>query len=160
MPEPLSPDLRERIVKARMQGGWTSEEVAELFQVGRATVNRLVKRFREKGSVEPDPHGGGREKRLTASEEDALVVLVTERADATIPELVSSLKARVGKQVSTSTLSRSLARLGFTRKKSLWSRPSEPRSASRRYARAFVPGREPWTLVVSSSSTKPARTSR
>lgn len=160
MPEPLSLDLRKRIVAAHARGGRSSEELAEVFQVGRATVNRLLKRVREKGSVAPDPHGGGREKRLTSADEEKLLELVTEHADATIPELVSGLAERAGKQISTSTMSRALARLGFTRKKSLWSRPSEPKSASKRYARVFVPGQKPWTLVVSSSSTKPARTSR
>lgn len=160
MPEPLSVDLRERIVKAHARGGQSNEDLAKVFQVGRATVTRLVKRFRETGSVVPDPHGGGREKRLTAADEEKLVELVMERTDATIPELVSGLAERAGKRISSSTMSRSLARLGFTRKKSLWSRPSGPRSASRRFARVFLPGQKPWTLAVSSSSTKPARTSR
>lgn len=160
MPEPLSMDLRKRIVAAHARGDQSSDELAELFQVGRATVNRLVKRFREKGSVAPNPHAGGREKRLTGGDEEKLLELVTERADATIPELVSGLADRTGKRVSTSTMSRALARLGFTRKKSLWSRPKEPKSASRRYARVFLPGQKPWTLVVSSSSTKRDPTSR
>jgi len=160
MPEPLSVDLRERIVAAHARGGMTRQEVADLFQVGRATVSRLVRRFKDTGSVVPDPHGGGRAKRLSADDEEKLLVFVTERPDATIPELVVGLAERAGVRVSTSTMSRALARMGFTRKKSRWSRPSEPKNASRRYARVFEPGRKPWTLVVSSSSTRPVRTSR
>lgn len=154
MSEPLSVDLRKRIVGAYERGGVTRQEVADLFQVGRATVNRLVKRYRSTGSLEPDPHGGGREPKFDKKGERILRQLVAAYPDATIPELVESYFEKASVLVSTSTMSRALARLGFTRKKRLWSQPSNPRSASRRYARVFEPGRAPWTLVVSSSSTR------
>jgi len=154
MPEPLSLDLRERIVAAYERGDLTRDQVAELFRVGRASVNRLVRRFRETGSVEPSPHGGGKPRKLTARGEKVLRALVSEFPDATIPEFVGLLLERAKLAVSTSTVSRELARLGFTRKKS----PSSPRSkvplASKRFATVFEPGRAPWTLEISSSSTK------
>jgi transposase len=117
MPEPLSLDLRERIVAAYERGDLTRDQVAEMFQVGRASVNRLVRRFRETGSVEPNPHGGGKPRKLTGRGEKALRALVAEHPDATIPELVRLLMARAKLAVSTSTMSRELTRLGFTRKK-------------------------------------------
>jgi transposase len=154
MSEPLSVDLRKRIVGAYERGGVTRQEVADLFQVGRATVNRLVKRYRTTGSLEPDPHGGGREPKFDKKGERVLRKLVEAHPDAMIPELVEFYFEKSGVVVGTSTMSRALARLGFTRKKSLWSRPSNPTSASKRYARVFEPGRAPWTLAVSSSSTR------
>lgn len=154
MPEPLSLDLRERIVAAYERGDMTRDQVAELFQVGRASVNRLVRRFRETGSVEPSPHGGGKPRKLTPRGEKALRALIEEQPDATIPELVRLLLARAKLAVSTSTMSRELARLGFTRKKSPSSPPSRPRPGSKRFATVFEPGRAPWTLEISSSSTK------
>jgi transposase len=154
MPEPLSLDLRERIVRAYERGDLTRDQVAELFQVGRASVNRLVRRFRETGSVEPNPHGGGKPRKLTARGEKALRALLAEFPDATIPELVRLLTARAKLTLSTSTMSRELARLGFTRKKSPSSPPNKERPASKRFATVFEPGRAPWSLEISSSSTK------
>src|SRR5947208_3321840 len=61
MAGPLSNDLRERIIAAwqsRQYGSW--EQIADTFRVGRATVDRLIRRFRMTGSVDPAPHGGGR----------------------------------------------------------------------------------------------------
>jgi transposase len=154
MPEPLSLDLRERIVAAYERGDLTRDQVAEMFQVGRASVNRLVRRFRETGSVEPNPHGGGKPRKLTGRGEKALRALVAEHPDATIPEFVRLLMARAKLAVSTSTMSRELTRLGFTRKKSPSSRPSKPPPTFKRFATVFEPGRAPWTLEISSSSTK------
>lgn len=154
MAEPLSVDLRKRVVAAYEAGGVTRQEAADLFQVGRATVNRLVRRYRATGSVNPDPHGGGREPKFDEKGERVLRKLVKVRPDATIPELVEFYFEKVGVAVSPSTMSRALARLGFTRKKSLWSPPSNRKTESKRFARVFVPGRAPWTLVVSSSSTR------
>ena len=159
MPEPLSVDLRKRIVAAYESGDVTRDEVAELFQVGRASVNRLVRRFRETGNIEPSPHGGGKPRKLDAKGEKALRGLLVDRPDATIPEFVDMLERLSGRVVSTSTMSRALARLGFTRKKRPSSLPNKPRRTSSVCARVFEPGREPWTLVVSSSSTKRDRTS-
>ena len=155
MPEPLSLDLRERIVAAYERGDMTRDQVAELFQVGRASVNRLVRRFRESGSVEPSPHAGGKPRKLTARGEKALRALLTEYPDATLPEFVRLLIERAKLAVSPSTMSRELARLGFTRKKSLSSPRSRPPRTSRRFATVFEPGRAPWKLEISSSSTKP-----
>ncbi|MBZ4401592.1 helix-turn-helix domain-containing protein [Myxococcus sp. AS-1-15] len=43
MTRPISEDLRRRILKVRETTGKTYEELAEQFQVGRATVNRLLR---------------------------------------------------------------------------------------------------------------------
>lgn len=154
MPEPLSLDLRERIVAAYAGGDMTRDQVAKLFQVGRASVNRLVKQSRETGSVEPRPHAGGKPRKLTARGEKTLRALVTEYPDATIPEFVRLLIERAKLAVSTSTMGRELTRLGFTRKKSPSSPRSRPLRTSKRFATVFEPGRAPWTLEISSSSTR------
>lgn len=154
MPEALSVDLRKRIVQAYERGGVTRDLVAEQFQVGRATVNRLITRFRKTGSLEPSPHAGGRTSIVTPKAEKALLKLLEERADATLPELIDALRKKTGLIVSTSTMGRALVRLGLTRKKRPSSQPNKARPTSKRFATAFVPGRAPWTLEISSSSTR------
>ena len=154
MAGPLSSDLRKRIVLAYEDGDKTRDEVAEQFQVGRASVNRLVRRYREAGTVEPSPHGGGKPRKMTDRGEKVLRALVEERPDATIPEFVRLMVERAKLALSASTMSRELARLGLSRKKSPSSPPSRGRPASKRFATVFEPGRTPWKLEISSSSTK------
>ena len=52
-------DLRERVVGAFDVGDMTDEQVAELFQVGEATVHRWRRLKRETGSLVPRPPRGG-----------------------------------------------------------------------------------------------------
>ncbi|WP_143825521.1 helix-turn-helix domain-containing protein [Nannocystis exedens] len=134
MPTPISVDLRIRIVEARVQDGQTYEQLAERFHVGRATVDRVLRLQRETGSVEPKPHGGGVERRITAREQDLIVELVRARPDATLAELCFALQVRAGVQVSRSTMCRELQELGFTRKKNRWFPESSARPQSWRCA--------------------------
>lgn len=111
-----SVDLRTRVMGA-VEEGMTQEEAADVFSVGVATVYRWKRLLRETNSLEPRPHGGGQVPALSAEGEDRLRGLVGEKPDRTIRELTSELVGRLGKQVSTSAVSRALARLGLTQKK-------------------------------------------
>ena len=53
MPAPLAIDLRQRIIKAYEAGGVTQQQVAERFDVGIASVVRLLARKRATGGLEP-----------------------------------------------------------------------------------------------------------
>jgi transposase len=120
MPAPISTDLRIRIIEARAQEGQTYEQLAERFGVGRATVDRMLRLARETGSVEPAPHAGGPPRLVTDAERALLSELIRVRPDTTLEELCVALAARTGMEVSRSTMSRELHRLGLTRKKNRW----------------------------------------
>lgn len=127
----LSLDLRQRIIAAWQNQEGTWKELAERFGVGEATIDRLVARFRRSGSVAPDPHGGG-QPALIADEQLPVVRRLLDAApDITIAELAEQYRCEVGLRVSRSTMSRTVARLGYTRKK----RPSSARSATGRASR-------------------------
>jgi transposase-like protein len=53
-----SDDLRERLVRAVVQGGQSRHQAAAQFGVGISTAINWVRRFQETGSVEPDQIGG------------------------------------------------------------------------------------------------------
>lgn len=62
MPTPTK--LREAVIRAFHDQGLTYEQIAELLGIGRATVNRVLRRYREAGTVEPKPRGGGNRSRI------------------------------------------------------------------------------------------------
>jgi transposase len=110
---PLSNDLRGRIVSVVEAGEHSLRELAKLFLVNLSTIVRLLQRYRQTGSVEPRPHGGGRGRTLDATAEARLLELVQEQPDATLAEL----RDRLGVSCSLMTIWRGLKRNNISRKK-------------------------------------------
>lgn len=114
---PLSPDLRQRIVETYDAGGVTQAALADRFQVGKASVERLVRLKRDTGSLDPKPHGGGRVAQITDADRAALLATFERAPDTRQADLADHFAAE-GRPVSQQTVSRALRRLGITRKKS------------------------------------------
>lgn len=110
-------ELRKRVVSAVKRGLGTREEVADMFEIGVATVGRWIRADRERGMLTPKPHGGGNSRRLDEDDVRLLVSLVEKRNDSTIEELRVAMEAQTGKTISHSTIARELKRAGLTRKK-------------------------------------------
>lgn len=123
---PLPEKLREAIVRAFHEQGMSYQEIAELLDVGEATVSRVLRLYRETGGVAPRARGGGNFSPITADVAAELMKLVAERPDATVPELTEAFISRTGISTSRASVLRALHRLGLTRKKS----PSSPRSGT------------------------------
>lgn len=119
--------------------GLTSQQLADRYAVGRATVTRLLRLVRETGSVEPAPHGGGPARLVTEPLQEVIVELVQEQPDALLEDFCTDLAKRTGVHVSRATMCRELRRLGFTRKKKPSWRPSSARPRSWRSARPISP---------------------
>jgi transposase len=94
----------------------TWQEASELFAVGIATVNRLVRMERETGSLAPREHGGGQPHLIPDEQLPLVGALVNERADSTLAELCDSYREATGVATSEKTMGRALARLGLSRK--------------------------------------------
>lgn len=116
MAAPIPVELRRRIVNA-VRDGMTWQEVSDVFAVGMATVNRLMRMDRELGTVEPRGHGGGRRRRIPDEDLERLRQIVDERPDGTIAEIKASYRAATGVAAGDSTIWRALDRLGLSRKK-------------------------------------------
>lgn len=117
-------DLRERIVRA-VRRGQRPEVVAAQFEVSARTVKRYLQRAGE-GRLAPSPIPG-RPREIGPEAEDALRAQWQAAPDAPLAEHCDAWAAGEGARVHPTTMSRSLARLGWSRKK----RSSAPPSGTR-----------------------------
>lgn len=124
MPAPLSFDLRRRFQRY-IEDGLSGREAARRLMISPATGARLAGRVRRGEPLAPRkcgrPAGWGK----LGAHRDFLVDLVEQDPDITMPELRDALAEAEGVRVHETSLSRALRRLGFTYKKSLWSRMSD-----------------------------------
>jgi transposase len=117
-----SEDLRKKIVEAKERGMPTAE-VARAFGVGVSSVKRYAATAREGHSLAPKRRPGSKPK-LDERSRKLLEADLEERPAAILPERREFLERVAGVQVSDSTVSRMLRRLGWSRKKERWERLS------------------------------------
>jgi transposase len=107
-------DLRVRIVRA-VEAGLSRRGAAAKFAVSVSCVVKLLQRWRDKGTLEPDRIGGAKRSPLAAHAEQVHALLAAA-PDLTIAELRSRLLDQ-GVTTSRSALGRFLVAAGLTRKK-------------------------------------------
>lgn len=115
-----SVDLRKRVVAARVEDGQSLGVVAERFRMPKSTVQNILRRYQQAGTITPKPHGGGRQSAFSPEALRRLARDVVRHPDATLEEL----RERSGVKVSLVAFHQRLKQLGFTRKKSLYVRAS------------------------------------
>ena len=115
MPTTLSVDLRQRVVTA-VAAGATCRQAAERFGVSRASVSRWSQQKQREGHVAPKPLGGDQRSRHIEAHAELFVQTYQARPQIFLHELRQILQEQ-GVAVSTSSLSRFLARHRITRKK-------------------------------------------
>ena len=81
MAEPLSEDLRKRLIAA-VKGGATRRAIATRFGVVLSTVTKLVKHLQRTGSLVPAKQGGDRRSGRVEAHADEILALVAASADA------------------------------------------------------------------------------
>ena len=113
-------DLRQRVL-GDCDAGMTTREVATKFRVSESWVRRLKQRRRETGEIGPRRAGSPKPPGWLGDAE-RLKQLVDEQPDVTLREL----QAKLGQNMSVSTISRALRALGLTFKKSHPRRRARP----------------------------------
>jgi transposase len=91
MTRPYAVDLRARMVRA-VEAGASRRATAAQFEVSPSCVIKLVQRWRQKGTLAPEPGRGGRRAKL-ADHAGRIHALLAATPDSTIAELKSSLAA-------------------------------------------------------------------
>jgi len=118
--KPTSIDLRKRVVAARREDGQSMGIIAQRFKIPKGTVQNILERYRDAGTVVPKPQNAGRKPAFSGKALRRLERDVDKHPDATLEEL----RSRSGKPVSLVCIHHTLKKLGFTRKKSLYVRAS------------------------------------
>ena len=93
-----------------VDAGKPREEVAKTFSVSVPTIKRWLKRRRETGDVEPKPIPG-RPPRKGRMLQEWLPHHLEANDDLTLEEHSEAFEEEFGQRVSTSTVSRGIARL-------------------------------------------------
>jgi transposase len=111
-----SEDLRSRVVVA-VQSGMPREDVVWRYAVSLATIKRWLKQWRETGDLAPKRSPGRPGAKI-----GPLVAALPERlaahSDLRLEDQCAWWRERAGVEVSPATMSRAIARLDWTRKKS------------------------------------------
>src|SRR4051794_7991094 len=111
--QPLSNDLRQRILDAVDNKEGSRRKLAARFKVNTSTITKLLRLRRQTGSYEPRPHAGGVAPTLDGDALEQLRRLVEETPDATL----EALRQEMGTSGSRMIICRALQKLGLPRKK-------------------------------------------
>lgn len=110
-------DLRQKIVDAYAAGNISQRQLAQRFQVALSFIQKLLKRYRETGSIAPKQRTQQTPTKLNAEQLLVLEQLVEATNDATLDELRYQLEQKTGVLIGRSTLDRMLTKLNLTVKK-------------------------------------------
>ncbi len=98
MGRPYSEDLRERIVAA-VEAGHSRRAAARMFGVSASCAVKLLRRWRETGSVKPGKTGGSKGSKPEAHGE-WLLASIKEKPDLTLQEIQARLRTERAAAVS------------------------------------------------------------
>jgi transposase len=112
-------DLRQKIINVYQHEQISQRQLAKRFNVATSFIIKLLKQYRQTGSIEPKAHGGGNPAKLSAQYQPLVAELVAANNDATILELCAQFEQRAGMRVSRSTMGRAVQQLKLTVKKNL-----------------------------------------
>ena len=141
MPNPYPTELRDRVVRAYEAGEESCAAVAARFEVGVASLERWLRRQRERGTLDPLARGGGWKSPVDSA---LLQRLIAKRPDRTTDELTREYNRQATSgRVHRSSILRALQRLGYVFKKNDRGQPNSIVRASKRSGPRSAPGRRP-----------------
>ena len=115
MGKPYSEDLRERIVGA-VEAGHSRRAAARMFEVSASCAVKLVRRWRETGSVKPDKIGAPKRSKLDPHAQ-WLLDLVKGEPDLTLEEIQARLHEERDMAASIGAIWKFFERQDFSFKK-------------------------------------------
>jgi transposase len=110
-------DLRQKIIDTYLAGDISQRQLAKRFRVALSFIEKLLKQYRETGSIAPKVRIQQTPTKLNSDQLATLEKLVSANNDATLAELRGKLKKATGVLIGRSTVARMLQKLNLTRKK-------------------------------------------
>jgi len=116
MANPLSKEMREKIVSAYERGLGTIKKVAEIFGITPRTVAKYLQIYRETGDLTPKPLPG-RSPILTNENLDIIKKIILLNKDGTLQDFRDAFEIKTGTHVAISTIQNACNKLDMNRKK-------------------------------------------
>jgi transposase len=112
MAKPYSNDFRQKVIAAIEMDGRKKVEVSEIFNISRNTIDLWLKRKEQTGTVLPKSTKplNSRDK---ISDWEKFKIFAQENSSKTQSQMADLWEG----EISSRTISRALAKIGFTRKK-------------------------------------------
>lgn len=124
MPKAFSKDLRERVVTAYNNGVGTISKIAEMFSLGKSTVEKYLNISRNTGDLTPGK-STGRPPFLDENHLSIIKEIVLSSPDKTLQEYCIAFEKLTGKNIPKSTLWDACEFLDLRRKKRVSTRKNK-----------------------------------
>lgn len=115
--KPYSLDFRKKIIDIYESEPISQRRLAKRFGVAKSFIEKLLKQYRETGSLAPKKRTQQTPTLLSTEQLAVLRRLVQQRNDATLEELQTLLEREIGVHLSRTTVDRMLKKLNITVKK-------------------------------------------
>lgn len=115
--QPYSLEFRQRIINIYAEGNTSQRKLAERFRVAPSFVQKILKQYRETGSIDPKKRLQQTPTKLNSAQLDILKNIVEANNDATLAELCDLLLQETNIRLGVSTMFRMLKKQNLTLKK-------------------------------------------
>ena len=112
-------DLRQKIIDIYLEGKISQRQLAKQFRVALSFVEKLLKQYRETGSIAPKVRQQQTPTKLNQEQLNILAAVVSDNNDATLDEVRRLLEQKTGVLIGRSTLDRMLRLLNLSLKKNI-----------------------------------------
>lgn len=112
-------DLRQKILDTYLQGGISQRQLAKRFCVTLSFIEKLLKQYRETGSIAPKVRTEQTPPKLNSEQFNILKEIVEANNDATLSEIRSILAEKTGVIIGISTVDRMLQKMEISLKKNI-----------------------------------------
>jgi transposase len=114
----LTTEQKEMLLSLSHQG-FSSYKIQEFTGINCRTIDKFLKRTRERGSIENNPRSGGRKKTIPRDEQ-VLFRSVKRNQRQTLKDLTARFNNRTGFNVSERTVPRRLCYFGGYKRRMIW----------------------------------------
>ena len=108
----LTNEMKHKIVEKYIQG-LKIPVIAEHLMVSERSIYRTVRQYKKGEEFEPKTTSRGRKPSYNENQKQIIIDSISEKSDITLHELIE----KTGLEISESTMSRILKKLGYNRRK-------------------------------------------